>query len=58
VGYMLVLLAGFFTWVASAFVFSWRAIDDEDQLVPGEARRWGTAIILGLGLFVLGLALA
>lgn len=54
----LVLLAGFATWVGGAFAFVTRAIDDEDRLVPGRARHWGTVVIVGLGLFVMGMSLA
>jgi hypothetical protein len=53
-----VLLCGFFGWVAAAFAFSARAIDDADRWVVPEARRWGALIALGFGLFVLGMALA
>lgn len=52
-----VLLLGFACWVGSAFAFSARAIDDEDRWVAREARRWGSLIALGFGLFVLGMAL-
>jgi hypothetical protein len=52
-----VLLAGFACWVASAFAFSVRAIDDEDRWVRSEARKWGSLIVLGVGLFVLGMTL-
>jgi hypothetical protein len=53
-----VLLFGFLAWVSGAFAFSQRAIDDEDRFVRAEALRWGTLIVLGFGLFVLGLSLA
>jgi hypothetical protein len=53
-----VLLCGFFGWVAAAFAFSARAIDEDDRWVVPEARRWGALIALGFGLFVLGMALA
>jgi hypothetical protein len=52
-----VLLAGFACWVAAAFAFSVRAIDDEDRWVRSEARKWGSLIVLGVGLFVLGMTL-
>lgn len=54
----LVLLVGFFGWVSAAFAFSVRAIDEQDRWVMPEARKWGTLIALGFGLFVLGMALA
>lgn len=54
----LVLLFGFAAWVSGAFVFVTRAIDEDDRLVAREARRWGTVIVVGFGLFVLGMALA
>jgi hypothetical protein len=53
-----VLLLGFFAWVSAAFVFSVRAIDGQDRWVPAQAKRWGSLIALGFGLFVLGLSLA
>jgi hypothetical protein len=53
-----VLLLGFAAWVSAAFVFSARAIDADDRFVGREARTWGSVIVLGFGLFVLGLALA
>ena len=52
-----VLLCGFFGWISAAFVFSVRAIDERDRWVPREALRWGAAIGLGFGLFVLGMTL-
>jgi tetratricopeptide (TPR) repeat protein len=54
----LTLLLGFALWVASAFAFCARAINEHDRFVPREAMRWASLIALGLGLFVLGLALA
>ena len=57
-GWTVVLLAGFFAFVGSAFAFSVRAIDEDDRLVVPQARRWGALIVVGFGLFALGLALA
>jgi tetratricopeptide (TPR) repeat protein len=54
----LVLLLGFALWVTSAFVFCARAISDDDRFVPREVVRWGSLIVLGLCMFVLGLSLA
>ncbi|MEM9189722.1 MAG: hypothetical protein AAGF12_11135 [Myxococcota bacterium] len=53
-----VMLLGFFTWVFAAYAFATRTFDDQGKLISAKARRWGTLIVLGLGLFVLGLALA
>jgi hypothetical protein len=53
-----VLLIGFVGWVGAAFVFCARAIDAEDRFVRREVRTWGGVIVVGFGLFVLGLALA
>jgi hypothetical protein len=53
-----VLLLGFACWVGAAFLFSMRAIDDEDRWVTREVRRWGSLIALGMGLFLLGMVLA
>jgi hypothetical protein len=54
----MVLLVGFFGWVASAFAFTAKAIDEHDRWVAAEAKKWGALIALGFGLFVLGMALA
>jgi hypothetical protein len=53
-----VALLGLVGWVGAALAFSMRGIDEEDRLVSKEARRWGTAFVVGFGLFVLGLLLA
>lgn len=58
VGWTILLLAGWIGWTVGAFAFARRAIDEEDRLVPGAARVWGTVIVLGFGLFVIGMALA
>jgi hypothetical protein len=53
-----VLLLGFAAWIGGALLFVTKAIDEEDRIVGPEARRWGTVVIVGFGLFVLGMALA
>jgi hypothetical protein len=53
-----VLLAGFLAWVSGAFLITTRAIDSEDRWVPREALRWGGVVVVGFGLFVLGMVLA
>lgn len=53
-----VLLSGFTAFVAAAFAFSFRAIDDQDRLVRPAAVRWGAVIVAGLAMFALGLSLA
>lgn len=54
----LVALIGLGTWIAAAFFFATRAFDNEDRLVAKEARKWGAAFVIGMGLFVVGLFLA
>jgi hypothetical protein len=54
----LVLLLGFATWVGGAFAFTMRAIDADDRFIPREALRWSALIVVGFGLFVLGMSLA
>lgn len=54
----LLALLGFATWVFGAFAFFRRALDEDDRLIPAAAWRFATVIVVGLGLFVLGLALA
>jgi hypothetical protein len=53
-----VLLFGFGLWVSGGFAFTLRAIDDEDRFVKREVVRCGAMIVVGFGLFVLGLSLA
>lgn len=57
-GWTLLLLAGFVLWVTAVFGFSMRAIDDADRFIPRAARRWGALIVVGFGLFVLGMSFA
>ncbi|MDD9940756.1 MAG: hypothetical protein OXU20_06815 [Myxococcales bacterium] len=58
VGWTFVLLAGFATWVFGAFMFSSRALDENERYIPTQVRRWGAVIAVGLCLFFTGLALA
>jgi hypothetical protein len=53
-----VLLIGFIAWVAAAYAFTVFAIDSQNRFIGREVKRWGTVIVVGFGLFVLGLALA
>jgi hypothetical protein len=53
-----VLLIGFIGWIGGAFIFTARAVDEENRLIPGAAARWGTVILICLGLFILGMAFA
>ena len=57
-GFTVLLLAGFLAWLVATFAFASRAIDEEDRLVPREARRWGGIAVLGFALFVIGMWLA
>lgn len=52
------VLVGFLTWVASGFLFSVYAIDDESRIVPGVARKIATAFLVGFCVFLLGLIIA
>lgn len=52
------VLIGFIAWVGGGYVFTVLAIDPYGHLVWRQVRRWGTVVVLGLGLLVLGLALA
>jgi hypothetical protein len=54
----LLLLLGFAMWVGSAFAFTQRAIDEQDRFIKREALRYGALIVLGFGLFVLGMTQA
>ncbi len=57
-GWILLLLIGWIAWTLGAFAFAQRAIDEEDRLIPRSARIWGTVVVVGFGLFVIGMALA
>lgn len=57
-GFTVLLLLGWIAWVAGAFLFAQRAIDEEDRIQPGPARVLGTIVVLGFGMFVIGMALA
>jgi tetratricopeptide (TPR) repeat protein len=52
------VLIGFIAWVGGSYGFTALAIDPYGQLIWRRVRRWGTVVVLGLGLFILGLALA
>ncbi len=54
----LVLLAGWIAWTGGAFAFAQRALDEEDRVVAAPARLWGSVVLIGFGLFVIGMALA
>jgi hypothetical protein len=51
-------LLGFAVWVGAAFAFGERGIDDQDRFVPRIAGRLFAVIVVGFGLFVVGLYLA
>ncbi len=57
-GWALLALLGLAAWICGAALLAARGLDAEDRLVPAEARRWGTLLVMGLGIFLLGLALA
>lgn len=56
--FTLVLLVGWLAWTGGAFAFTMLVIDEEDRVRAKPARIWGTVIVVGFGLFVLGMALA
>lgn len=58
VGWSLLAVLGFFTWVGGAFVFIYRAITPEDKLVNRQALLWGGVIFAGLLLWLGGLSQA
>lgn len=57
-GWTLLALLGFITWITAAFLFVHRALDREDRWVRNETVRWGSIILLGFGLFMVGLRFA
>jgi len=54
----IVLLAGFFGWVGAAFAFIYRGLDAEGRLVRPFAARWGSAVLVGIAVWVLGMVMA
>lgn len=54
---LLLTVLGFVCWVSATFLLPARGLDIDHRPTPS-ARRLGTAIVFGFGLFVLGLALA
>lgn len=58
VAWSLVALAGWIMWTAGAAGLALRGVDAEDRIVGKAVRAHGTLVVAGLGLFVLGLALA
>lgn len=58
IAWTLVLLFGWIAWTLGAFAFAQRGLDEEDRLQSGPARLWGTVVVVGFGLFVIGMALA
>ena len=53
----LLVVAGFFSWVLSAFAFAQRGISSEGNIVRTEALRWLGTFVLGMLAFMLGLVL-
>ncbi|MBI2895908.1 MAG: hypothetical protein HYY06_20290 [Deltaproteobacteria bacterium] len=53
-----VLLSGFFTWIAGAFGFIYRGLEADGRLVRPLAIRWLFAVAGGLAAWVVGMILA
>ncbi len=58
VGWTLLALIGFSTWVSAAFLFASRAFDAHDRFVPAPAKRFAALFVLGAIAFSLGLRFA
>lgn len=54
----IVLLLGWLAWTGGAFGFAQHALTEEGRVRGTAARWWGTAIVVGFGVFVLGMVLA
>jgi hypothetical protein len=55
VGWTLLALAGFLTWIGGGALFAWRGISADDKLVPRAATTAGVLVASGLVLWLLGL---
>jgi hypothetical protein len=53
-----IALLGMLLWMGGTLAFLVRGIDEHDRVVSVEAYRLGTVVVLGLGMFLVGLALA
>jgi len=58
VGWSILAILGFFTWVTGAFLFIYRAITPEDRLINRQALIWAGVILAGLILWLTGLSQA
>lgn len=58
VGWSVLALCGWLAWTGGAFAFAQQALDEEDRVRSKPARLWGTVVVVGFGLFVIGLSLA
>ncbi len=58
VGWSLLAILGLAFWVGGAFAFAYKAVTYDDRLDGRKAVFWGSFVLLGLVLWVLGLALA
>jgi hypothetical protein len=54
-GWSLVALLGFLTWLGGGALFAWRGISADDRLVPRAAATAGALVTSGLFLWLLGL---
>jgi hypothetical protein len=58
VGWSLLAVLGFATWVGGGFWFAFRGLDGEDRLVKREAGRAGVLVAIGMVVWALALYLA
>ena len=55
IGWSVLALVGFLTWLGGGALFAWRGISAEDRLVPRAATTAGLLVACGLFLWLLGL---
>ena len=53
-----VLLVGFFGWIAAAFAFVYRGLDADGRIVRAQAVRWAGVVVAGLAIWVVGMVMA
>lgn len=58
VGWSVVALLGFATWLAGGLIFALRGVTSDDRLVPRTAAYAGILVAVGLVIWLLGLSLA
>ena len=58
VGWSLLMLLGFATWITAAFRLVGRGLDADGRIQTRRALKWAGVLVVGLGVWIVGLWLA